>query len=416
MSVFGLFKPKPFVATTEIADGEARAGAELIDDHVGKKKDGVVTKADLDKTRELLKKHDAFVKAGKNEKSPLAALMLKEIATVRASLDHLEAALHGPKPKVGNRVYCTSLRVDTIHDQGAMKTAKFLAANIGGGKAQLNLHEVDEVSGALDVREHGGPPTPAQAAILAKVEAAIVSGDFDLKAFRNIELFMFTGKGGLVQHGPVYISGKPFHGVYKMPLPEGFDFSDAEKTKALLDGLEDDFKDTGYDRVYLKNDKGELFVALNESGGISRVKKGFRAQFKDDGEYKDSGEVLRAVDVDNSVSEAIFGFWSKLAKKLVDGIKGRLTNDETGKAIRDVADKQEGSLTKGENFRAMLLAGSAVASMGVATINLPAAAIVAVGAFTVSTGASLVAMAATDKSDLAVLNRAGVAVNRETAH
>lgn len=412
MGLFGLFKAKPFVVTTELSDPQLRAAAELIDDRVGKQGDRIVTSKDIEKTRAMLKKHDEYVAKGKNEKSPLASMMLTEIDVVRTAIDRLEAALHGEKPKVGNRPFCTSLSVDTIHDKAAKKTAAFLAANFGNGAAQLNLKEVDDVRELLEARASGATLTPAQQALATKLDAATAAGEFSVAAFHNIELFMFTGKGGLVQHGPVYITGKKFDDVYKLPVPEGFDWKDTKKVSDLLDDYERRFKECGFDRIYVKSDAGELFVALNPKGRLKRVADDYRAQFKDDGALKDSGDVLRAVDVDNSFTEAVFGFWGKLVHRLVSSIRGRFTNDETSKAIKDAADKVSDA-PKGEQLKQMLVAGSVVAGMGVATINVPVAVGIAAVASVGVTAANVFEMARIGKDKLPVLNAAGITVNRD---
>jgi hypothetical protein len=388
-----LFGQQPFVKSDELKDTNLRAAAELIDEQVGKKNDKTVTPKDLEKMRDLITRHDAAATAQHPEKSPLSHLMLTEIEIVRKSLDGLDAAMHAPKLAVGRRVFCTSLLVSAIADPKVRETAAQVARAIGKGPDQLNLKELDDARAAI--------------------QSGALKG-IDMNAFSAIETFMFTGKGGLVTFGPVYVSGHRFDTVYKLPVERGL--GDAKLRKAIAD-FEQRFKETGYDRVYVKNDAGDLFIALNGKGALKRVEPHFRAQFRDDGELKDSGEVLHVADVDNSMKEATIGFWSKLLRKVIEGVRAAATKKETGEALLHAAEgtKEEDKKMSPQQMQSLAIAGGMVASMGVATLNAPVAAVMAVATGLIATAANVAVMAQTGKDMTAVLHAVGVTVNRDEA-
>jgi hypothetical protein len=143
------------------------------------------------------------------------------------------------------------------------------------------------------------------------------------------------------------------------------------------------------------------------------VQNDFNAGARRDGETVDSGQVLRAVDVDNSWREAVFGFWGKIVRTLVEGIRDRFSKEDTGAAIAAAADKVEGP--KKDQLKQMLLAGSVVAGMGVATINVPAAFLITSVVGALATGANVVEMLRVGRDKLPILHAAGVTVNRDEA-
>jgi hypothetical protein len=314
---------------------------------------------------------------------------------------------------VGNRVFCTSLRVDAIRDPQTLRVAQYLATHIGKGESQINVSEMDVVARAVAANTSGLPLSEAQRELLNTLTQAEAAGEFNLNRFADIYTYMMTGKGGLVQHGPIFVTGKRFDEVYKLHPPADLDWNNPEAVGAMLDDFERRFKSSGFDRVYVRNTEGALFVALNEKGALKRVQNDFNAGARRDGETVDSGQVLRAVDVDNSWREAVFGFWGKIVRTLVEGIRDRFSKEDTGAAIAAAADKVEGP--KKDQLKQMLLAGSVVAGMGVATINVPAAFLITSVVGALATGANVVEMLRVGRDKLPILHAAGVTVNRDEA-
>ena len=385
------------MTTQHIKNRSLRATAELIDENIGKKQDHKVTSSDLAKTKELLKEYDADSAANRAVSGPLTALSPFELNQVRKNLPMLSDFIQGPSVKE-KPAFATSVLISAIQDDAVRESAQKLASNFGKGDQELNLTELRQAKKAIKEQTLNGAPLPES-----------LKG-INQEHIDEIELFLMTGKGGLVSHGEVRIDGKIFDDAY--PLKGD------PSSKAVIEGYEEQFKHLGYDRIYIKDSDKQLYVVLNKSGKL-RIQPQMRVQMGLEGHYEDSGTVVGVYDINNSFGEATWSFWGDCIQRFASSLRDKLGADindglkqvsET--TAKDINGKNSG---KGIDMKDLLVLGGVTASVGAAAFNIPVAMGILGGSGLAMTGINIVDYLRSrhhlDKSP--VYHAMGVTLNRE---
>jgi hypothetical protein len=288
----------------DLADRRLKAAAELIDDALGTEHDDKLTDKDLKKAAAQLQKadHGAFKGLGDYEIQLLKDALLPQDGTQGRMLTDFLAE-EQVKP-VGP--FATAIETKAILDPEVRVAAETVAKNFGTGEEQVNLTELRQAMGALrDGKLPDGANVP----------------QVNEQTLGDLELFLMTGKGGLVTHEGVAIGGSRFK--------EAFPLSGDPDSPEVIQHYDKFFESCGYDLVFIKGpkppgeEKAQLYVVLNESGAL-QVKAGMQVQMGQDGDYQDLGKVVATHDISNSFGEATWGFWGDVASGLVKGIRGKL--------------------------------------------------------------------------------------------
>lgn len=398
--------------TRNLPDGSRqRTAAEIVDRFFGHRHDYVVTKKDLNKVRKALASLDGGQPAqhaglhAPTAKGPLAQLTQFERQVLRDHVDELEQFL--APPQATDVDFCTSLATQAILNDDIRRCAEFIAKNFGEGEAEVNLSELTEAIAALAAAKANG------GALTDRLENAEGARSFTQENVDRLEAFMKTGLGGLVTHDHVSINGVRFKAAY--PLP-------AEPNADAIKQFEERFKDTGFDRIYIKGNDGRLYVVLNESGSL-RIRAGMRVQLGPEGSRRDSGQVLFVHDVNNSIREATIGFWGGLASRLVRSMQGKLNEDLDSQVNKVATDAAAGGASESteaadKSIVPYLAVGGVLAgggAIGAAALFNPAVlAAIGGGAVLAITGFNVFdAIHAKRSQDLSMIYHAmGVTVNR----
>lgn len=394
-------------------DAGLLSAAQTIDKHVGKKNDKSITADDLDGAQKLLEQHQHALQQGTPDKSPLKDLHPVAVKQLEANLPALRKLLHGETAEKSKQAgpYCTSVGVEAIaHDDVKAAAAAIAKALDNNGGKELSLASFLDARDVLAGKQTDGGPAET-AKIKAALQKAIDDKVLSPKAMETLDVFFLTGQGGLLNHGPIKISGKEFDDVYRLS-------GDAKDADKLIAHFESRFAECGYDRIYLKGGDGALYLALHEKGELKNVKEGFRVSMRNEHDSRSSGEVLATVDVANTWTEATVGIWKKTFVKWGDSIanlfksKAEKQLDTAGGVIVD------GALGKGlsaDQKKDLWKIGGAFAGLTawgtLATVFTPAL-IGAAGAAVTLTGVSAVRYALSEKSVTAIHHELGVAVNQ----
>lgn len=241
-------------------------------------------------------------------------------------LKRLVAASQGPPADVP---FSRTVGVDAIVPDAIRRTAAALTAGTERPD-RLTLEQVTEAKSLL--ADGSTTETSDRATIL---QSARGRGEITDDSLAALETFLRTGQGGLLCHGPIWISDKKFYDVYRLP----FDPAQGDMSAAIAD-YESKFADSGYDRVYLRAESdGALYLALNDHGRISdRVKTGYRSELPQRSERACALEVVHVHDVPNGFREALVGPWRDTVARLGDGITRALQGKASEGLQRAVAD------------------------------------------------------------------------------
>lgn len=368
MGLFGLRTKPRTLAIASLADRRLKAAAELIDERLRDKFDDQVSEKNLKTALEQLNRSDHGVF---RDLSPYEIQLLRDalIPSGDAARPTLADFLRDDAPPKARGPFATALETRAILDPEVRSCAEVVARNFGEGETQVNLSELRMAQEAL---ARGELPPGAQG-------VAALNAD----NLAQIELFLMTGKGGLVTHEGVSIAGHHFKEAFPLPGNPG----DAD----VLASYDRFFESSGYDLIFIQGppkadaEHPQLYVVLHESGDLP-VRVGMPVQLGAEGRYQDLGQVVAVHDVANSVQEATWGFWSDVALGLVKNIRGRLGTDldtrlesaaaraASGLGGNDVDKK--GTL----NMTGMLAAGALGAGLGAAVSTVAFPLTTAVGA------------------------------------
>ncbi len=395
--------------STHIRDPKLRAAAETVDKHTGTKNDREVTSSDLDDAEQLIAKHKAALAAGTPNKSPLKDVHAVAIAQLEEALPELRKHLGQADTARGLAApFCTSMGTAAIADDDVRACAAAIAKALDG-KGELSL------ASFLDARDvFRGKATDDGPAATQKVKdllgPLIKDGTIDAERLDALDVFFLTGQGGIMSHGPIRISGRTFDDVYRLPKLDASD----EKTIAAY---EKRFADCGYDRLYIKGDNGDVYLALHEKGEMSAVKDGYRVSMRNDLHQRDSGEVLAVVDVTNSWTEATIGVWKRTLTKVVDaafGAVGIKADKRIEAAANGIADAvvPEAEKTGKRDLATIAVAVTSVTAYSALLAAVPIAAVgVGVAALGL-TGASVAKFALQKQDKTSIFHALGIGVNR----
>ncbi len=366
-----------YLGTYQFEDQRVRAGAELLDDLVGKKGDQKLTAKDVRRAEQLWNQHERSLENGEPAKSPLNKLSDFEVGLVGLAVPALSSELRTKTPH-HRRVFATAMPVDVIALPEVRSCAALVTEFFGRGPEdrEINLTDIQKAKVALESGLAGLPPEA--------VERLEESGVFTLANIDHIDIFLRTEKTGLVRHDGVKIGGHAMPMTFRLPV-EGVAHGEEPDPQAIqqaIDKLETTLGDrSNYDRIYFKGPIGDngLYLALNSKGRIGYVNPGDRVQMK---RFKaeDTGEVLRVIDIDNSlVGEAIIGFWGKMINNIIQAVRKHLLKGldrRIEQATTETVEILEEKRDPGEvisDVKKMIFAGSGAASFGAAMFNLPVA-------------------------------------------
>jgi hypothetical protein len=397
------FKPKTFFEIEEIDFRKAgseeramtlRAAAGLVERALGKQK-SVVTPSDLDHVRYLIDDYDVIVEQASRDykgdrygySNAIAQSELKRRLSVpeieqilRPHIDDLKEFFH-PRgtPDLGPAV--TQISPDAIGVASLREMAKTIIQCFDPSAKELNLGQLMATLKVVDDKSHKKADPEGFPGLAAKLEEQIKAGTITRAGVHALNTFMISGLGGLENFGPISIKGKPYHRVYRLPcdpamfrdltncdfeptVVESFfqkalgDEGDKDrggKSSPLKDTIanyEKQFSDTRVDRIYVAGYDGGLYLAINPKGRLRNVSSNYRASMRRDKKLRDSGVVIHAVDVENSLPEALGSFWGGLFARIKGAIKkmlpGRIGHgiEEAGegveKALASAAEKSAG--------------------------------------------------------------------------
>jgi hypothetical protein len=407
------------IDTTRISDSFLRAAAELLDSAVDRKADRVVTTGDVDKFRGLLAQHEQALAAGRPETSELSrTLGRKEIDVVVKNLPALDKLIEAQRQPAARTPFFTCLNIRAIAETRSRDCARALLDCLGDKGSELNIAEFLRAKHVLEALQDGteGELTAADAALVDPLRQAQKEGRIPEPAFDAIDIFFLSGKGGLVNSGPVCINGQEYPDAFR--LPSGKDEGKPDDLNQCVDYYEKHFARSAYDRIYIKGFDGQLYVALNKKGALDSIQEGYRVQMCRDHHLTDSGEILRIVDINNSGREAVWGYWKRATLGLLDRVGrafGKAADDRVDSAAKAIVNGQipEAGRTQKQDIATMLTAGGYLASLGIGSLVLPAAAVGLLAVPIGFTGASIVDYA-TRKHDLAPFyHAAGATVHHD---
>lgn len=350
--------PKSFTIH-EVKDRRLKAAAELIDGHFGSRHNDWVSEKSIERAAQQLERPDygVFKNLSDYEIQILKDALLPASDGRPTLSDFLKE--DAPKPK---GPFATAMETRAILDDDIRRCAEGVAHNFGEGVTQINLTELREAQDSI-----------AQ----GKIPADLVDvKEFNADNLAELELFLMTGKGGLVTQEGVNIGGHRFREAF--PLPGD------PKDAATIQKYGDFFEGCGYDLIFIegpaKDPHPQLYVVLNEAGELS-VKKNMSVQLGTDGAYQDLGRVIDTSDVNNSLLESTVGFWGDVAKGLVKSIRGKLgkhldTRVESAANNAATSMSTPGTTAPNGAMTSMLAAGAVGAGVGAAmtTWMLPATA------------------------------------------
>lgn len=359
MPVFRPGAPVKSFMIHEVKDRRLKAAAELIDGRFGTRHNDWVSEKSIQQATQQLQKsdHGVFKDLSAYEIQILKDALLPADESRPTLRDFLRA--EAPKPK---GPFATAMETRAILDPSVRACAEAVAHNFGTGVTQINLSELRE---AQDAIAKGQVPDSIRDV-----------PEFNLDNLAELELFLMTGKGGLVTQEGVTIGGQRFSEAF--PLP-----GDPSDT-AVIQKYGDFFDGCGYDLIFIegpaRDPHPQLYVVLNESGEL-KVKKNMSVQLGTEGAYQDLGRVIDTADVNNSLLESTVGFWGDVAKGLVKTIRGKLGKNldtRVENAASNAADSMSKNGGAGSNnaMTSMLAAGAVGAGVGAAltTWMLPATA------------------------------------------
>lgn len=379
----------------EIKDRRLKAAAELIDGHLGNRHDDSVSDKCIQQATKQLQKadHGVFRELSAYEIQILKDALLPSDDDRPTLNDFLREDSAKPKGP-----FATAMETRAILDPDIRLCAETVAQNFGSGVTQINLSELREAQDAI-----------AQNQLPDSIRGV---AQFNAENLAELELFLMTGKGGLVTQEGVTIGGQRFREAF--PLPG--DPSDAK----TIQKYGDFFEGCGYDLIFIegpaKDPHSQLYVVLNETGEL-KVKKNMSVQLGAEGAYQDLGRVIDTADVNNSLFESTVGFWGDVAKGLVKSIRGKL-GKHLDTHVESAASNAAGSMTTGDAgsntaMTSMLAAGAVGAGVGAAltTWMLPATAVTvgAVSGFNVYDAA----MNRRRRDKSLIYHAMGVGVNQE---
>jgi hypothetical protein len=304
-----------------------------------------------------------------------------------------------------------TIGVDAIaHD-----TARKCAAALTAGTERPDVLTLDLV---VEARAHLAAGAPLEGPRAQALRAAQAEGAVTPDALEALEMFLRTGQGGLVCHGPISISGQTFNDVYRLPLDGG-------DLRSAVDAYEVKFAHTGYDRVYLEaKPEGGLYLALNDHGRISDlVKPGYRASLPPGRERSDALEVVHVADVPNGFREATLGPWRDTVARLGDAMSGALRARAT-EGVERAATNAAGAVTGSPAARARVgdlvnlgtaFGGLTAIGAGVCVAELALPVVLGAGAATaIISGVNVASWARTrgSQNKTAIAHALGIAVNR----
>jgi hypothetical protein len=399
------------ILTPHIRDPGLRAAAEIVDKVAGKAGDREVGFDDVKKAERLLIEHKKAIAAGKPEKSPLHEVHGAAIAHLENHIAELKAMFDTLAPPKKQRPFCSSFLTESIALTEPRKCAEAIAKATTGDGAELSLADFLDAKDIMNGRptDNGEEET---ARVKALLDPLIADGTINPKAMEALDVFFLTGQGGLMSHGPVRITDDfKFDDVYRLPN------KGAKKDKELakvIDDYERMFKRSGYDRVYIKNKQGELFVALREKGSIDWIQPGFKVVMRNDEHKVPSGEVIHVFDERNSLKEATWGIWKKTIEKLTDAwssaVDDRLdkTIDDAAKELVENIPATKPQKSDGKN---LLTAAVLLTAVGGLSAALPAVGLTLLGASILATGTSMVRYGMLERDKTPILYAMGVTVN-----
>jgi len=289
------FVSKPSVDTRDISTPLVRSAAETVDAQFGKTGDHRVTHDDVAQARAALRGDPAVVAKS------FGAL---EVDLLERHLDTLDQLVDQAAENAGG-AFASSLAVNAIRDQDALRCAAAISTNFGENPSNLNLKELVEARAAFVALESGELERTNPK--LAKKLKAVPQ--FNKENLDAIESFMRYGHGGLVDHGPMTIAldrgaeALRFEHVFKL---SGTFPVDSDELEASIKRYESELSKSGYDRVYLTTEDSDgFYVAVVDKGFLpSSVRSGTRAQ---QGTAENPGNAFRVIsvcDTDNTLLEA----------------------------------------------------------------------------------------------------------------
>jgi hypothetical protein len=184
------------------------------------------------------------------------------------------------------------------------------------------------------------------------------------------------------------------------PEPKKSEGDKDEDWTRLIAHYETRFAKTGYKRVYVKGDDGDLYVAVTRNP--IHVQRYDQVATSDGERQGPSGTVLHVVDVDTTIRDVTLGFWGDVIRKskaTILSLLGKRLNTEIQGALEDaiVGDKKPDKEEDG-SLRRMLSAGGTVVGAGslLTPILTAAAHVPPVAAVVISVGVVITGMNVAD--------------------
>jgi hypothetical protein len=369
--------------------GDARkfAAAQHIDATYGIKDNGVVTKRDLRLARKAYAQHQRLVSQGKAAYSPLAGVR-PDVIDLYKEIPSLEPLLHGRRAQV-HKDFFTSMPCNLIAVDGVRHCAKAIAENVGGriGKEdnELNLDELQVAERVLK----GEDVSNGDPAVKACIDALKKDASFTVANVKRLSMFMRDGLGDILRYGTMRVNGREFTDVFRVPrrATKNGESTAASAYDDAIQSLEALLGRVSYDRLYIKMEDGELYVALNHrrvygcDGSLNDIQEGYKVQVPGaDGKYRDAGMIIYKEDINNSVHEAVTQYFGDRLAALVKYIREKTKSGEA-RVTRDLGDgvverinrpQAEGPASQIGWREALIGVGTVIAS-GVAVVSTPAA-------------------------------------------
>lgn len=451
MSIFSRSTKQIEISQIPHAEVYARAAAEFLDSN----RDKAVSQKDIDKSKKLLQQHDQAVAAGTLEKSPFVeanqAYNKDKIEALRQGLPVLEKLVGSVSEVRQNGPFFSELSSSLLRDPQLKQSAQIIAAGYGRGRDVLNYSDLSNAMQDITAFTNGElkqskPEVHARLMQYAEKVAAEQPGTavedilkpFNVDNLKFLHLFMATGKGGLIDHGPVKINGETYNDVIAVPIPNAATLS-PEDLKKTIETYDKSSVGSGYDRMYIVDENKQVYVVLSDKGSLDKVDANARViMYCNEGKsevFCDSAKLVAKFDEPNTLSEATVGFWLKhiknaaglftttaesTAQKTVNQIAERVTDSifsptpQVNAAAANAAPTADTAERK-INLQSAVAASAMMASAGVAfnqlSVDVYQLGIVSAVSVAAITATQAVRYLATPISKRPILEAAGAAIN-----
>lgn len=452
MSIFSRSTKHIEISQIPHAEVYARAAAEFLDGN----RDKSVSQRDIDKSKKLLEQHDQALAAGTPQKSPFVeanqSYNTDKIEALRKGLPVLEK-LVGAVSEVRQRgPFFSELSSALLRDPQLQQSARLVAAAYDRGHDVLNYSDLSNAmqdiaafnSGTLqqtkpEVYARLTQYTEKVASEHPGTSAADALKPLNAENLDLLHLFMATGKGGLIDHGPVRINGQSYNDV--IPVPIDATNLSPEDLRKTIDTYDKSSVGSGYDRMYIQDENKRVYVVLSDKGSLDSIDANARViMYCNQGQseiFCDSAKLVAKFDEPNTFSEATAGFWLKQIKntaglftttaesaatKMVNQVAERVTDtlySPTPQVNTAPAANAQAAATpdpeKKLNLQSAFAASAMMASAGVAfnqlSVDVYQLGIVSAVAFTAITATQAIRYLATPISKRPILEAAGAAIN-----